>query len=464
MDSTAIVRGRQCDRPGCPCHRSAAKGYGLTHCPVHPDQDPSLSVFWRGGELAWDCKAGCDWREVTAALRKQGLIEEDGRRSLWRSNGSNLPARRSSDAGSLDSLAVRGSTPSRPPRKPQPSPEQTNGDDELELCARILNEAHADPGRIAAYLRHRGLSGEVPPTLRLHPGLTCEGRRWPTMVAPFVDPRGKLVGIHRTFLATDGPGKAPVKSPKKFLGQVTGAAIHLDEPRAGVLATSEGIENGLAAREVLGLPVWVAGSAAGLAAMELPDELRQLWTFADNDKAGYERGAVPLAERAAASGIEVYLLRSRLKDWLDELLVHGPEVLREAKEAARPWKPAVVFRSYGREVERLLSHLAEGEPCQKIREHRAELFVACKAGTDTKRLLTALYRLLREGARGHPGAREVLEDAWLRFSERSKDEDALVWQRWKRLVTDAAQGISDVLAREEKGDCRCGAESDFWGS
>jgi hypothetical protein len=66
--SDALLRALACGNQHCLCHRSVSRGQGLTHCPAHDDQHPSLSVSVRQGTVLWNCKAGCDQRVVTAAV------------------------------------------------------------------------------------------------------------------------------------------------------------------------------------------------------------------------------------------------------------------------------------------------------------------------------------------------------------------------------------------------------------
>lgn len=65
-----ILRNLECARPACICHKTTMRGHGATHCPAHDDEHPSLSVSVRDGRLLWDCKAGCDRRVVTEAMRQ----------------------------------------------------------------------------------------------------------------------------------------------------------------------------------------------------------------------------------------------------------------------------------------------------------------------------------------------------------------------------------------------------------
>jgi putative DNA primase/helicase len=54
------------------------------------------------------------------------------------------------------------------------------------------------------------------------------------------------VAIHRTFLARDGSGKAPVDPQKMMIGPCAGGAVRL-APAAGTLMVGEGIETSLSA-------------------------------------------------------------------------------------------------------------------------------------------------------------------------------------------------------------------------
>ena len=61
------------------------------------------------------------------------------------------------------------------------------------------------------------------------------------------------LAIHRTFLARDGGGKAPVDPQKMMLGPCRGGAVRLAEP-GDVLMVGEGIETCLAAMRATGHP------------------------------------------------------------------------------------------------------------------------------------------------------------------------------------------------------------------
>ena len=77
-----IARALSCGRMGCQCGRWV-RGTALVHCPAHGDNTPSLAVkLGANGDPAVHCHAGCDQRDVLAAL---------GERDLWSGPGVFLP-------------------------------------------------------------------------------------------------------------------------------------------------------------------------------------------------------------------------------------------------------------------------------------------------------------------------------------------------------------------------------------
>jgi hypothetical protein len=320
-----------CANPRCPCNGPRRHPNHLTHCPLHDDAHPSLSVSGRDGRTQVHCFAGCDqeatWREV------RGIVEQ-------RRPGTDRLLRIAGSAAQPDSRP----TPEAAEPRSQENPNGGRAHDADHLVQSIWKQSQPDRGRVAGYLRSRGLADTVPAALRYHPGLPYDrSRQFPAMVAGFRRLDGGIVGLHRTFLDSQGDGKAPVQQPKKFLGQIRGAAIRLAEPEGEHgLDVTEGIETGLAVMQATEAAVWVAGSAAGMANLDLPAELDSLRIWADPDRAGLEKGAYRLAERAASQGCRVYLLvpDRENRDWLDVLGEEGADTLRRAREDAARWLPA----------------------------------------------------------------------------------------------------------------------------
>ena len=123
------------------------------------------------------------------------------------------------------------------------------------------------------------------------------------MVAAVTDLDGKITGAHRTWLAPDGRGKAPVDTPRRAIGHLLGNAVRFGV--AGeVMAAGEGIETMLSLRCVLPtIPMAAALSAAHLAALLFPMSLRRLYIARDDDRAG-DGATATLLDRAMEAGIE----------------------------------------------------------------------------------------------------------------------------------------------------------------
>jgi len=179
---------------------------------------------------------------------------------------------------------------------------------------------------VLRYLRARGLEvGDDIPCLRFVKSLGYyeDGKprgHYPAMLAAVRDALGQVISVHRTYLARDYSGKAPVKTPKKLTkGCSSGGGIWLYPP-GPVVAVAEGIETALAVRLMTRLPVVATISATHMARWEPPPVVREVLIAADADKAG-AKGARDLLERLHAIGIRgaVYA-PPRGMDWLDAYL------------------------------------------------------------------------------------------------------------------------------------------------
>lgn len=200
---------------------------------------------------------------------------------------------------------------------------------------RLFRMAQNLGGTLAeTYLDHRGLTsfGNLP-ALRFHPrcfyrpedgGLT---EQWPALLAAVTDLMGRQTGTHRTWLARDGSGKAPLDPPRRAMGDLLGHGVRFGTAR-DVLAAGEGIETVISVREILpGLPSLAALSAGHLGAMLFPDGLKRLYILGDRDAAG-EAAVERLSARASEAGIEPVPLLPRLGDFNDDLLRLGRDALR----------------------------------------------------------------------------------------------------------------------------------------
>ena len=162
---------------------------------------------------------------------------------------------------------------------------------------------------VETYLLSRGINLPPPPALRFHAGLKHRsGGIWPAMVALVTNGMdGTPVAIHRTFIAHDGGGKAPVDPQRMMLGPCRGGAVRLADP-VGVLMVGEGIETCLAAMQARGSAAWAALSTSGLRALNLPKDVNDVIVLADGDDAG-EAAAQDCASRWKREGRRVRIAR-----------------------------------------------------------------------------------------------------------------------------------------------------------
>lgn len=173
------------------------------------------------------------------------------------------------------------------------------------------------------YLRGRGITCSLDlPALRYHPGCFHRARdnapksEWPAIIAAVTNLAGDITGVHRTWLARDGSGKAPLETPRRSMGDILGSAIWLGSPET-VCAVGEGLETVLALRSLMpGMCVAAATSANHLALVDIPQGVQRLYTAVDNDVAG-RNAAEHLAWRLIESGIENLLLTPPIPwdDW-----------------------------------------------------------------------------------------------------------------------------------------------------
>ncbi len=162
---------------------------------------------------------------------------------------------------------------------------------------------------VETYLHSRGINLVAPDAVRFHPRLKHpSGGTWPGMVALVTRGHdGEPLAIHRTFLARDGAGKAPVTPQKMMLGPCRGGAVRLAVP-TGKLMVGEGIETCLAAMQATGLPAWAALSTSGLRTLQLPAEIDEVIVLADGDDPG-EAAALDAARRWKREGRTVRIAR-----------------------------------------------------------------------------------------------------------------------------------------------------------
>ena len=203
-----------------------------------------------------------------------------------------------------------------------------------EAARRLLAISQPIRGTLAeTYLRSRGITAlHDLGSLHFHPGCYYrpEGSRvtrtLPAMVAAVTDLTSTVTGAHRTWLPADGAWKPGIEIPRRAMGGLLGNGVRFG--RAGaVMAGGEGIETVLSVRSGMPrMPMIAALSAAHLAAIAFPAELRRLYVVRDRDPAG-NRARDSLISSATAVGIEAVDLTPRGGDFNDDLRDGGLDAL-----------------------------------------------------------------------------------------------------------------------------------------
>jgi len=268
--------------------------YGLAYCPGHRNtRTPALSLAnGDGGQLLAYCHAGCDFTAIMGSLRGLGLLNNDLIRTAPIEAG--LTRRRANERAQAQKQAQ----------------------------AHLLwNKTRPIVSTVAeVYLRSRGITCQLPGTLRFAPSCRhTTDQHLPAMVA--LVEGSDSVAVHRTFLCADGSGKAQVESVKMMLGPCAGGAVRLSQTD-GTLLICEGIETGLSLLSGLlqgPSTVWAALSTSGVKSLRLPPQTGLLTVAADGDAPGRE-AAYALASRADSLGWVVSLLPApEGHDWNDVL-------------------------------------------------------------------------------------------------------------------------------------------------
>ena len=193
-----------------------------------------------------------------------------------------------------------------------------------------IKDTHAE-----AYLRARGITAPLDGMpLRYHPSLwyrrDSNSRRqsWPGLLAAVTDARGRITGVHRTWLDRGRPEKAPLPDPRRALGHLLGNGVRFGSelPRS-ILLAGEGIETVLSLKSILPrMPMVAALSANHLAALEFTAGLARLYVAQDRDAAG-RMASERLRARGKDAGIEVRDLVPVGGDFNEDLCRAGPDAL-----------------------------------------------------------------------------------------------------------------------------------------
>ncbi len=185
-----------------------------------------------------------------------------------------------------------------------------------------------------AYLQACGISKPLPKSLWASPKLSYawiggrEGKSkavyYPGLVAEMSDSEGKLVNLYRIYLQDDH--LAPVTTAKKtYTNRVAGTVIRLGEvSEEGVLGLAEDVETALSATELFDVPVWAVISAYNYKGFAVPEGVKKIIFFGDNDSDFISQreiftAATKLKQENPQLEIEVKLPEEKGANWNDVL-------------------------------------------------------------------------------------------------------------------------------------------------
>lgn len=217
-------------------------------------------------------------------------------------------------------------------------PHEPSGERMRKLVQRIWEEARPVTAgdEVSRYLSGRGLAlPAYPAVLRFHAALgyyekdgSGKSRKlaeYPAMLACIQGQDGHAVTLHRTYLQ-DGAKLRAADAKKVLSAGINGAAVRLFEA-TDQLAVCEGIETALAVHLATHKPVWAGISAGNLEKLWLPDTVRTVGIYADNDAGGDFAGqscAFALARRlkreektTGPRQVRVFVPRHADTDWAD---------------------------------------------------------------------------------------------------------------------------------------------------
>lgn len=278
--------------------RHIGGGAWLARCPLpshgkgRGDRNPSVKISDNPGKrdgIDVVCFGGCDWQNIKAEYVRLGLL---------------TPI---SDIPQDDRPIIRAQAP--PPVEPDPE------------ALSLWKKAQPVTGTKAeSYLRSRGITIDLPPTIRFLPDhVHLDQLHLPAMICAVQAGNRRVLSVQVTLLDPRADRKAQVSIPRKTTGPLSDGAIRLAK-HGSILGLAEGTETALSAMELFDMPCWSSLGCKRLGSVKLPIEVDEVHLFADNDAPGRE-AADKAADAYNRQGRRV-LLRfppEQFNDWNDVL-------------------------------------------------------------------------------------------------------------------------------------------------
>jgi hypothetical protein len=231
-----------------------SRSRGMCCCPAHADRTPSLSITLGKRAILVHCFAGCANEAVIAGMAKLGVRLSD----LFDGRGGPIASEPREEVADRNAL-------------------------------RLWREASLLAGSPAErYLAARGITISSS-DLRFHPrmplGPKGAVRFLPALVAAVRNDAG-ILALNRTFLDPDSDRLASFEQPKRSLGGPGSGAVRLAYPRGGRLGLAEGNESALSAMQMFDIPCWATLGNERFGLVTIPESVRELHLFVDNDAGG----------------------------------------------------------------------------------------------------------------------------------------------------------------------------------
>jgi putative DNA primase/helicase len=240
----------------------AGKDNYLAKCPVHGDENPSLSVTDTSGgdDVVVNCHVGCDFKDIKDRFRQDGLLPE------WKP-----------DPGHKQAGKTRKADPGPPP------PEKES------FIWKQASKEGLDHAR--KYFANRAITTDLPVCFKWNSYTDKKtGETSNMIVAAASKPEDTAVyAVQRLFIDLENHKKAGAK----MHGPCDGRGIWFD--RKGDMAeivAGEGIETVLSAMQATGKNGVACLSTAGMKNLIIPEETERLYIIPDSD---------PIREKEAAS-------------------------------------------------------------------------------------------------------------------------------------------------------------------
>jgi putative DNA primase/helicase len=201
-----------------------------------------------------------------------------------------------------------------------------------------LRSPKSEPARL--YLKQRGVLIAPLPSheeVMFNPYTPRGNGRDLAIISLVRNVQDQVVTVHRTFINRKGEksigkdGECRMMMTPPLEGSVSGAAIRL-YPATTTVGLGEGLETALAVRAAYGIPVWSTINSTLMKYVKLPEHIRTVYLFGDNDrKCAGQTAVAEAANRFEQEGrkVKIFIPTGEIPadqkslDWNDVWLSEG---------------------------------------------------------------------------------------------------------------------------------------------